>query len=464
MTKYDIAVIGGGPGGYTAAIRAAREGARVCLVERDKVGGTCLHHGCIPTKAFHGTARLLLGLHGAANHGIRIGDWSFDFSRAVRRKDDLVRQMTGALQQLLKENGVDVFRGTAKLAGPGRIAISQPGVLGHLRARNIILATGSISARPPALAVDGKNILTSREILGMQELPESLLIVGGGYIGCEFASIFSAFGCRVVLVEQQARLLGGSDDEIVRELTRSLRAQGVEVHTGVSIEAIDASGDSVHARLEDGNKIQTEKALVAVGRIPAHESLDLEKHGVRVDGGAVAVDEGMRTSVSGIYAIGDMTGGPQLAHAAFHQADVAVINALGGEARVDFRILPSAVFTLPEMAQVGLTESGCKAGNPDYKVGRFSYRANGKALCEGETRGFVKLVADGRDGTILGASIFGAEASVLIAEVAAAMRGGLTAAEVARIIHTHPTLAEMVMESAGDADNLAVHKAPSGRK
>jgi dihydrolipoamide dehydrogenase len=464
MTEYDIAVIGGGPGGYTAAIRGAQRGARVCLVELERVGGTCLQHGCIPTKAYHATARLLRRLGTAADHGVKIDNWSFDFAGAVRRKNGLVRDMTGGLQQLLKDHGVDTIQGQAKLEGPGRVAIHRQGVVGHIRARNVILATGSTSARPSALAVDGKNILTSREILAIQELPASLLVVGGGYIGCEFAAIFAAFGCRVVLIEQQSTLLGDSDGDAVREIVRSLEAQGVEVRTGTTIDGLDPSAGSVIARLAGGERIKAEKALVAVGRVPNSEGLALEEYGVRLEGRAVVVDEGMRTSLAGLYAVGDVTGGPQLAHAAFHQAAVAVENALGGEARVDFRVLPSAVFTLPEMAQVGLTESACRAKQIEYKTGRFSYRANGKALCEGESRGFVKLVADRRDGTILGASAVGEEASVLIAEVAAAMHARSKASDLAALIHAHPTLAEMIMESAADVDGLAVHKATPGEK
>ena len=464
MFEFDIAVIGGGPGGYAAAIRGVQRGARVCLIEREKLGGTCLQHGCIPTKAYHSTAQLLRRLLSAEEHGIKINDWSFDFAGAVHRKDVLVRRMTDGLKQLLKGYDVTIFQGQAKLEGPGRIAIHRKAVTGHIRARNIILATGSLAARPPSLAVDGKNILTSEEILAIQELPESLMIVGGGYIGCEFAAIFAAFGCRTVLVEQQSALLGGSDADAVREITRSLKAQGVEVFTGTGIEGLEARGGLVMTRLTDGRVMETSKALVAVGRVPNSDNLGLEENGVRLDAGAIVVDEGMRTSLTGHYAIGDVTGGLQLAHVASHQATVAVENALGGEARTDFRVLPSAVFTLPEMAQVGLTEAACQTKEIDFKTGYFPYRTNGKALCEGESQGFVKLLADRRDGTLLGGTIVGEEASVLIAEVAAAMHQRLNIADLATLIHAHPTLAEMIGESAADADGTAIHRAPAGDK
>ncbi len=459
MVEFDIAVVGGGPGGYAAAIRGAQRGARVCLVEQDQLGGTCLHRGCIPTKAYHSTARLLDRLRAADEHGVRLSGWSFDFGQAARRKDALVRRLAAGLQQLLKGHRIDVFRGRARLEGPGRLAIRHQGVTGHVRARTVILATGSRAARPAGLAVDGKIILTSEEILGIQELPESLLIVGGGYIGCEFAAIFAAFGCRVVLVEQQAALLGGGDADIVAEVVRGLKARGVVLHTGTTIEELGEVDGAVVARLAGGEKVTADKALVAVGRVAESGDLGLEELGVRLERGAVVVDDGMRTSLAGLYAIGDVTGGPQLAHAAIYQAGIAVENALGGEARVDYRILPSVVFTLPEMARVGLTEADCGALGIEVKIGRFPFRANAKALCDGEPAGFVKLVADRADGTLLGAAIVGEEASVLIAEVAAAMGQGLTAADLAGLIHAHPTLAEMIMESAADADGLALHRA-----
>jgi dihydrolipoamide dehydrogenase len=461
MVEFDIVVVGGGPGGYAAAIGGARRGARVCLVEQDQLGGTCLHRGCIPTKAYHGTARLLNRLRDAGEHGVHISGWSFDFGQAARRKDALVRRLASGLQQLVKGHRIDVFRGRASLEGPGRLAIRRQGVTGHVRARTVILATGSRAARPADLAIDGKNILTSEEILGIQELPESLLIVGGGYIGCEFAAIFAAFGCRVVLVEQQGSLLGGADAEAVAEITRNLKAQGVVLHTGTTLDELGEIDGAVVARLAGGEKVSAAKALVAVGRVANSGDLGLEELGVSIERGAVVVDDGMRTSLAGLYAVGDVTGGPQLAHVAVYQAGIAVENALGGDARVDYRILPSAVFTLPEMSQVGLTEADCRARGIEFKIGHFPYRTNAKALCDGEPGGFVKLVADRRDGTLLGGVIVGEEASVLIAEVAAAMGQGLTAAALADLIHAHPTLAEMVMESAADADSMALHRPPS---
>jgi len=459
MTEFDIAIIGGGPGGYAAAIRAAQKGACVCLVEADKVGGTCLNRGCIPTKALYSTAHLLGRIRGASKHGIDVGEVSFDFGKAAARKDEVVDKLVGGVEQLLKSNGVEIFRGKASLEGPGRVRISRRDVVGHIRARKIILASGSVPARPKALPVDGKNILTSDEILAIKGLPESLLIIGGGYIGCEFASIFSAFGTEVTVVEQLPRLLERSDRQSVREVEKAFKERGVAVHVDTAVKSLTAGEGGVTAELSSGETVKAAKALVAVGRVANIEGLGLEEAGVELKDGAVLVDEGMRTSAEGIYAIGDVAGGIQLAHVASYEADIAVRNALGKEARADYRVVPSTIFTLPEIGQVGLTEEQCQEKEIPVEVGRFSYQASSKALCDGETRGSVKIVAGKKDGKLLGATIVGEEASTLVAEVAAAMQRDMTAAELGAVIHSHPTLPEMVKEAAEDTEGLAVHKA-----
>jgi len=458
MKEFDIAIIGGGPGGYVAAIRAAQAGACVCLVERDRVGGTCLNRGCIPTKALYSTAHLLYAVRSAAAHGIEVGEPRFDFGVAAARKDDVVAKLVGGVEQLLKGNGVEVFRGEASLEGPGRIRIRRPELTGHIRAKNIILATGSLPVCPQSLPVDGKNVLTSNEILAIKELPASLLVIGGGYIGCEFASIFAAFGCRVSVVEQLPQLLARSDRQAVREVEKALKEQGVAIHTDTSVESLTVDGDGVTARLSGGKGVQAEKVLVAIGRRPNSEGFGFAENGIRLEKGAVVVDAGMRTSAENVYAIGDVTGGIQLAHVASYQAEIAVANALGGNEQADYRVVPATIFTLPEIGEVGLTEAACKEKGLAISVGRFAYQASSKALCAGETHGSVKIVADAKDGRILGASIVGAEASTLVAEVAAAMQQKITAAQLGRLIHAHPTLPEMIKEAAEDTMGAAVHK------
>jgi dihydrolipoamide dehydrogenase len=464
MIEFDIAVIGGGPGGYVAAIRAAQQGACVCLIERDKVGGTCLNRGCIPTKALYSTALLLQRMKNSDSHGIRAENLAFDFAQAARRKDEVVEKLVGGVEQLLKGNGVDIFRGEASLEGAGKVKIRSKDVVGHIRARNIILATGSVVARPKTLPIDGKNVLTSNEILAIKELPKSLLVIGGGYIGCEFASIFSAMGTEVTIVEQLPAILARSDRQSVGEVEKSLKEQGATIHVDTSVEGLETTDGKVTARLSGGRELSVEKVLVAVGRVPNTEGLELEAAGVRTDKGAVVVDEGMRTSAKGIFAIGDVTNIIQLAHVASYQGGIAVNNALGGDARADYRVVPSTIFTLPEIGQIGLTEEDCKDKGIEVKVGRFSYQASSKALCDGEPRGSVKVVAAKEDGAILGASIVGEEASALIAEIAVAMQEKMSAARLGEIIHSHPTLPEMIMEAAEDVGGVAVHKPGRGGK
>ncbi len=459
MKEFDLAVLGGGPGGYVAAIRAAQQGACVCLVEREQVGGTCLNRGCIPTKALYSTALMLQRIRGAEAHGIGVESLKFDYGRAAGRKDEVVAKLVGGVEQLLKGNGVEVFRGEASLEGPGRVRIRRKDVTGHIRAKKIIIATGSVSARPKALQIDGKNVLTSREILAIKELPASLLVVGGGYIGCEFASIFSAFGARVTVVEQLPSLLANTDRQAVREVEKALKEQGVAVHTGTSVEEIRIGDGEVTTHLSTGEDVRSEKVLVSVGRLPNSAGFGFEENGIRLDEkGAVQVDEGMRTSVEGVYAIGDVTNIIQLAHVATYQAEIAVANALGGDATADYRVVPATIFTLPEIGQVGLSEEECKKKGIAVDVGRFAYQASSKALCDGETRGMVKILAEKDKGRIVGATVVGEEASSLVAEVAVAMQRGMSAGELAHVIHSHPTLPEMIKEAAEDVEGLAVHK------
>ncbi|MEJ2201524.1 MAG: FAD-dependent oxidoreductase, partial [Desulfuromonadaceae bacterium] len=319
--------------------------------------------------------------------------------------------------------------------------------------------TGSVPTLPESLSVDRKNVLTSDEILAIKEIPKSLLIIGGGYIGCEFAGIFSTFGVAVTIVEQQPVLLNRSDRQAVREVEKSFKAAGIQIHLDTAIANLESGAAGVRATLSDGEIVVADKALVSIGRRPNSAGLGLEEAGVRLDNGAVVVDEQMRTNVAGVYAIGDLVGGIQLAHVASYQAEVAVTNALGGEARANYRVVPSIIFTQPEIAQVGLTEEQCRERKQGYVAGRFAYLASGKALCDGDTRGTVKILADADDGQLLGATIVGEEASTLVAEVALAMQRNLTAEELAQGIRAHPSLPEIIQEAAEDVSGSAVHKA-----
>lgn len=458
MIEYDLVVLGAGPGGYVAAIRGAQRGARVCIVDPAEVGGTCLNRGCIPTKALYATASLLRRIGGAEAHGIKIAQNGFDFTRAATRKDEVVGKLVGGIAQLLKGYGIEVFRGRGFLEAPDRVRVHVPGMVGRLKTKRIILATGALPSRPKALPVDGKNVLTSDEILAIKELPKSLLIVGGGYIGCEFAGIFSAFGVPVSIVEQLPMLLDRSDRQAVREVEKSFQAAGVKTYVSTAVKAMQVEDGGVRAQLSNGEILTADKVLVSVGRRPNSSDLGLEALGVTLERGAVVVDDRMQTSVAGIFAIGDVTGGIQLAHVASRQAQTAVANALGGDEHIDYRVIPSVIFSDPEIAQVGLTEEQCRARGQEYKVGRFAYLASGKALCDGETRGTVKILADAKDERILGATIVGEEASTMVAEAALAMERGLTSRQLAEVVRAHPSLPEMIKEAAEDLFGAAVHK------
>jgi len=460
MIPFDIAIIGGGPGGYSAAIRAARKGARVCLLEKDRLGGTCLHRGCIPVKALYATARHLAGMEKLTEHGIFVEDFRFDAAIAFRRKDSVVTGLEKGVEGLLKSSGVEIFRGEGTLEGDGRIRLRQGSVIGRIQARSVILATGARPFIPHALSGGGPSVLTSDDFLALETVPGSLLIIGGGYIGCELAGIAAQFGSRVTLVEQLPELLAGIDRPAVKEMEKSFREMGIEVRKETAVEALRESSGGVRVKLSGQEKaLDVDKVLIAVGRRPNIASLALDEAGVALNKGAIKVDAGMRTTAENVYAIGDVTDILQLAHVADHQGEVAVENALGGKAEADYRIVPTTVFTFPEIAQVGLSEHQCREAKSAYLLGSFSYLASGKAQCDGELKGVVRLLADAENQRILGGLVCGAEASALIAEVAVAMGAGMTAENLACVIHAHPTLNEIIREAAADVFGVAVHKA-----
>ncbi|MBN1140746.1 MAG: dihydrolipoyl dehydrogenase [Deltaproteobacteria bacterium] len=457
MPLFDIAVIGAGPGGYAAALRGARKGARVCLVEQNRLGGTCLHRGCIPVKALYGTARLLAGMRQLEEHGIRIEGFRFDLKKALRRKDKVVSGLEKGIEGLLKSAGVERIHGRAVLEGPNRIRINAKETI---ETRSVIIATGARPLIPAVLAKSPGMVLTSDDFLALESYPERLLVVGGGYIGCELAGIAALFGSRVTLVEQLPELLAGLDRQAVREMEKSFRELGIEVIKGSAVEGLGEGASGVRVTLVGRReKPEVDRVLVAAGRFPNSAGLGLEQAGVMTENGAVRADAGMRTSLGNVFAIGDVTGILQLAHVADHQGEVAVENALGGNAEADYRIVPTAIFTFPEIAQVGLSEAQCRESQRDYLVGTFPYQASGKAQCDGDARGAARLLASPSDGRLLGGTVFGAGASQLIAEVAAAMRGGLTAGDVAHLIHAHPSLSEIIKETAADVLGASVHKA-----
>ena len=459
MSTYDVGIIGGGPGGYVAAIKAAQLGGSVCLIEKGEWGGTCLNRGCIPTKTLFAVANLATQVQEASTFGVHIGgEATIDYSQVLDHKTSVIQQLTGGIAQLLKANGVDTLNGTATLTNRNTIVVSKPdGTTEQLHAKNIIIATGSEPAEPPIFEIDEEQVLTTTGILNLTELPESLLIVGGGVSGCEFASIFSALGCQVTVLELLPTILATEDVQVIRHIQLFMKRKGITIHTGTKLTHVKKSESDVTAVLESGEELSAQKMLVSIGRRYNTENIGLEQVGVHTEGGKIVVDAQMQTNVPGIYAVGDVASRYLLAHVASAEGKIAAQNCLGESVEMDYQVVPWCVFTLPEIGHVGMTEKEATDEGYEVKIGRFPYAANGKALGLGETDGFVKTVSDVDSGDILGVHIVGAHASTLIHEAAVGVRLGASAVDIAGTIHAHPTLSEMVMESAEAAHGKAIH-------
>ena len=459
MSTYDVGIIGGGPGGYVAAIKAAQLGGSVCLIEKSEWGGTCLNRGCIPTKTLYAVANLATQVQEAPDFGVHIGgETTIDYPQVLAHKNAVIEQLTGGIAQLLKANGVDAFNGTGTLTDRNTIIVRKPdGTMEQLHAKNIIIATGSEPAVPPVFEIDEEHVLTTTGILNLTELPESLLIVGGGVSGCEFASIFNALGCKVTVLELLPTILATEDVQVIRHIQLFMKRKGITIHTGAKLTHVKKSDAGVTAVLESGEEMTAEKMLVSIGRRYNTEGIGLEKVGVRTEDGKIVIDAQMQTNIPGIYAVGDVASRYLLAHVASAEGKIAAQNCLGNNVEMDYQVIPWCVFTLPEIGHVGMTEKEATDEGYEVKIGRFPYAANGKALGLRETDGFVKTVSDADSGDILGVHIVGAQASTLIHEAAVAVRLGASAEDIAHTIHAHPTLSEMVMESAEAAYDRAIH-------
>ena len=459
MSTYDVGIIGGGPGGYVAAIKAAQLDGTVCLIEKGEWGGTCLNRGCIPTKTLFAVANLATQIQDASAFGVHVsGEATIDYTQVLAHKTSVIQQLEGGIAKLLKANGVDVLKGTAQLTDRNTIVVNKPdGTTEQVHAKNVIIATGSEPAEPPIFEIDEEQVLTTTGILNLTELPESLLIVGGGVSGCEFASIFNALGCRVTILELLPTILATEDIQVIRHIQLFMKRKGITIHTGAKLTHVKKSDEQVTAVLESGEKLTAQKMLVSIGRRYNTERIGLEKVGVRTEGGKIIVDAQMRTNVQGIYSVGDVASRYLLAHVASAEGKVAAQNCIGDSVEMDYQVIPWCVFTLPEIGHAGMTEKEATAEGYEVKIGRFPYAASGKALGLRETDGFVKTVADADSGDILGVHIVGAHASTLIHEAAVALRLGATAKDIAHTVHAHPTLSEMIMESAEAVDGKAIH-------
>jgi dihydrolipoamide dehydrogenase len=453
MPDYDLVVIGAGPGGYVAAIRAAQLGLRTAVVERDRPGGVCGNWGCIPSKAILADAALFADLKDGAKRGILADNVRVDFGRVIDRSREVADRQAKGVEFLFRKNKITEHHGSGRLVAGG-VVVTADGRTERLGARQVLLATGSGERTLPGLEIDGTVVLTSREALAMRELPASIVIVGGGAVGVEFAYIYASFGSQVTVVEMADTLLPGMDADLGHELARVFARQGITVLTGHRYERLERRANGAELVLASGEGTRTvtaAKVLVAVGRAPLSRDLGLEEAGVRIENGFVVVDGGMRTSMTGVYAIGDLVGPVLLAHAASEQGIVAAETMAGrrsGDAGIDPTRIPLCIYCQPEVAAVGLTEAEARARGHTVQVGKFPFRALGRAMASGHTDGFVKLVADERYGEILGVHMIGPGVTDLIAEAGLARTLEATTEELVATVHAHPTLAEALHEAA----------------
>lgn len=458
MAEKHLVVIGSGPGGYVAAIRAAMKGVRTTVIEKGDLGGTCLNVGCIPTKALAATAHLLERARRASTLGVRIENAEVDFPAAMKHKQVVVGRLTKGIESLFKKRKIELVRGHARFVSPNAVDVDDGERKTRIEATNFIIATGSVPAKPGFFPFDGERVVTSEEMLSIPEIPGRLLIVGGGVIGCEFASIFSTFGSEVTIVEMLPSILSTLDADLVKELSRSFKKSKVKTHSGVKVEKLEVDGGTVRAVLSEGGEVEADAAMVAIGRRANTEGLGLDVAGIATNeqGFIIARQDG-KTDVSHVYAIGDVTGHWQLAHAASAQGIAAADTIAGEDPAFDGNVVPYCVFTTPELGTVGLSEEEAAAEGVEVKVGKFALRTLGKAQALDELTGFVKLVGDASTGKLLGMHVAGYGASIIVHEGAIALKAGATVKDVAHTIHAHPTMSEAVMEAAEDFLGGAIH-------
>lgn len=461
----DLLVIGGGVGGYTAAIRAAREGMSVTLIEGAELGGTCLNLGCIPTKSLLHQAHLYREAATWRAFGLEPGMLRLDFRAVAARKDQVVDQLTKGVQTLVRKNRIELIQGMAEFVDARTVRVRESGALVH--AQRVLIATGSQPVLPPIPGMGLPGVVTSDGALAMTGLPGSVLIIGGGVIGVEFAQIFSDFGSQVTVVEQLGGLLLQEDEEIVQVLHKRLVDGGVTLHLQTRVTDIREAGGQLEVSLSGAGGLRTlavDTVLVAVGRRPCVQGLGLERIGVRLDQAAIATDEFCRSSLPHVYAVGDVRGGPLLAQKAAADAECAVAHMLGHARSTVASVIPRAVYTWPEIASVGMTEAEARSTHAEVKVGRFPFSANGKALTMGQGQGLVKLVADAATDQILGIAMVGPDVTSLLGEATLAVQMELTLPALMQTVHAHPTLTEALMEAAHDAfDGGAIHLPPRTR-
>ncbi|MBM2827269.1 MAG: dihydrolipoamide dehydrogenase [Dehalococcoidia bacterium] len=461
VDSFDIVILGGGTGGYVAAIRAAQLGLRTAVVERDKLGGTCLHRGCIPTKALLESAEVLSLLRRSKEFGVEASGVSLDYTQALKRKDQVVGQLHQGVELLMRRNGITVVKGEGRAASPQRVIVSDGSAGRELTCSKLIVATGSRPRSLPGLAIDGDRVISSDHALDLLEVPKSIIIVGAGAVGVEFASLYRDMGSEVTLVELMPTLVPLEDKDVGVTLQRLFTRRGIKVMTGARVisESLKLNSDSVEVDVTVGEKremVRGERLLVAVGREGILDALDGLK--LQTERGYIKTDEYMGTGEPGVYAIGDVNGGLLLAHVAAAEGTLAVEHAAGQKVRpLDYNRVPRCTYCRPQIASIGLSEDDAKSQGHKVKIGRFPFQANGRALILGEADGFVKMVSDEESGEILGVHIIGPHATELIAESALARLLEATPLELALSIHAHPTLSEAVGEAAHDLEGRPIH-------
>jgi dihydrolipoamide dehydrogenase len=465
--KFDVTIIGSGPGGYVAAIRGAQMGLKVAIIEKEKdamLGGTCGLRGCIPTKALLMAAHLYEKASHFEEFGIKVGKLDYDWTQVQKRKSDVVAKNAAGVSYLMKKNKVTVFNGFGKILAPGKVEVAYgDGKKETIESKNIIIATGSVVRPIPGFETDGKQVVNSDHILELGNVPKSMVVMGSGAVGVEFASVYSRFGCDVTVVELLDRIVPIEDADVSKQLERSFRKQGIKCLTGVKLDTMKKLKNSVKVSGKDANgkavELEAEMLLVAVGRMPYLEGLGLENTKVKVsERGVVEVNEFCETAQPGVFAIGDVINTPWLAHLASKEG-ILVVEKLAGKTvePINLNLVPNCTYCDPEVASVGMTEAKAKEAGYDVKVGKFPFSASGKARIIGETDGFVKIVAETKYDEVLGVHIIGPHATELLAEACVAMALETTADELGRVIHAHPTVSESVMEAAEGVHDLTIH-------
>ncbi len=464
MSEYDVVIVGAGPGGYVAAIRASQLGLKTAIVEKQWLGGVCLNVGCIPSKSLLKNADVAYTLRKRGKEfGFKFENLELDFGAAVKRSRQVSNRLVKGVGFLMKKNNIDVFMGTAKLTAKDKLAVTdEEGKTQELTAKNIVLSTGAYSANIPGVEVDGEKVVSYQEAILQTHQPKSVVIIGAGAIGVEFATVWNSYGTEVTIVEMLPRVVPLEDEEIGVELGKAFNKQGIKTLTNHRVQKVEKTEDGVRVTVSNDSGetvLEAEQALMAIGFRPNSKGLGLEEIGVELDGrGFVKIDERMATNVPGIWAIGDLTGKLLLAHVASTQGIVCVENIANAETvTLDYRMMPRATYCHPQVASFGLTEAQAKEEGYEVKVGRFPFQVNGKALGLGESTGFVKIISDVKYGEILGAHMIGPEVSELLPELTLAQSMELTAAEISRNVHAHPTLSEALMEAAHDIEGHLIH-------